>query len=277
MDNITVYCANKTLHHKLAIQLLFHGKEHCIAGHSWGPGLRDCYILHFIEGGTGIFYGENQNYRLTRGQGFLITPNTLVHYEADQNDPWQYSWIGFQGLQVKSILQAAGISEQNPIFQISDLVLIDELHENLIEAAKLKSYDLMLQSIIYRVFSALVEENMQQVKPLESNKASSTQYIQKAKEWIELNYSQKIVTSQIARHVGLNSSYLSRLFKMEYELSLKEYIMQYRINRAIELLKNEQLTISDVSRSVGYTDPFVFSKMFKKLTGKAPSELRAHQ
>lgn len=46
------------------------------------------------------------------------------------------------------------------------------------------------------------------------------------------------------------------------------------MNRAIELLRNPELTISDVSRSVGYTDPFLFSKMFKKVTGHSPRSSR---
>ena len=274
MSFITIYCKDATLHHQLAVQLLFHGREDCLPGHSWGPGLRDCYILHFIERGEGMLYGKEQNYKLERGQGFLITPNKVVHYKADEENPWSYCWIGFKGLQVKTILQAAGISEQQPIFNISNLSLIDELHEQFLHAAQLKSYDLMLQSIIYRVFSELVESNRAENQNHALLAPSTEQYLKQANDWIEHNYSQKFLTTQIAQHIGLNSSYLSRLFKAEYDLSLKEYITQYRVNRAMELLKNSQLTISEVSRSVGYTDSFVFSKMFKKHTGKSPSQYR---
>lgn len=272
MNTITIHCAGATHQHQLAIQLLFHGREDCEPGHFWGPGLRDSYILHIVQRGRGTFHGKDQSYTLSRGQGFLVMPDRIVHYEADQEDPWSYCWIGFQGLQVKTMLQAAHISEHKPVFNFHNEELIDHLHQNLVDASKLKGYDLMLQSIMYRVFSELVESSDNYSHQV--IQSTTEHYIEQAKEWINHNYSQKIMLSQVAQHVGLNSSYLSRLFKARYGLSLQEYIMTYRMNRAIELLNNTKLTISEVSRSVGYPDPFVFSKIFKKTTGKAPSVFR---
>ena len=274
MNTITIDCEDTTLHHKLAVQLLFHGKEECQPLHAWGPGVRTCYILHFINNGTGKFTIAGQTYQLSRGHGFLIPPHTLVHYEADQSDPWEYCWIGFQGLQVKTLLLRAGLSEKQPIFKFSDLELIDQLHTQLLTSSLSKAYDLLLQSIIYQVFAEIVEQRVHLPLAIENNKITVEHYLQKAKDYIEININQKFSTKNIGHHIGLNSSYLSRLFKLKYGVSLKTYILQYRITLAIELLNDEYLTISDIARSVGYTDLFVFSKTFKKITGQSPSDMR---
>ena len=81
--------------------------------------------------------------------------------------------------------------------------------------------------------------------------------------FIESNYSQKITIQDIAAFVGLDRTYLSSLFKAKYGSSLQSFLVEYRMKRATELLASPELSISDISRSVGYTDPFIFSKMFK--------------
>lgn len=99
-------------------------------------------------------------------------------------------------------------------------------------------------------------------------------YISKALQYIEMNYSRKLTVSMIADWVGLNRSYLNSIFKEELGKSLQQYLIEFRILKACELLESENLSIGDVSRSVGYTDQLLFSKVFKRLHGVTPSEYR---
>ena len=55
---------------------------------------------------------------------------------------------------------------------------------------------------------------------------------------------------------------------------LQQYVMEFRVLKACELLENEILTIGDVSRSVGYSDQLLFSKVFKRIRGVTPSEYK---
>lgn len=267
-----VQCERATVEHQLAVQLLFYGREHCKPSHAWGPGIRDCYILHFVLDGKGEFRNEHGSYALQPGQGFLITPHQRVHYVADEKQPWQYCWIGFTGLQVNSLLKRIGISNAKPVFKIDHYEVIDQLHNQLLETEHLYSYDFMLQSIIYRIFALLIDNcATSKVNAIPSTQAN---YIQLASRWIEHHYADKITVADVAQYVGLNSSYLSRLFKQQYNVSLQHYIVSFRMQRAVELLNIEALSISDVSRSVGYTDVFVFSKTFKKIMGVSPLHYR---
>ena len=73
--------------------LNFAGHEQCEPGHSFGPAIRPCYIIHFILSGKGKFFCDNVEYDLGANQAFLIEPTAMTFYQADFEDPWHYLWI----------------------------------------------------------------------------------------------------------------------------------------------------------------------------------------
>ncbi len=79
------------------IYTLFCGRQKCPSLYSFGPAVRECYLLHFCLDGCGDFYANDQHYHLEKGQGFLICPNELTFYQADEAHPWTYAWIGLSG------------------------------------------------------------------------------------------------------------------------------------------------------------------------------------
>lgn len=267
----------------MELSLMFFGKEACSPRHSWGPGLRDSYIIHYVHSGRGIFSIQDQTYHLQAGQGFLIPPDTLVYYCADEQSPWTYSWFGFRGLHTKSLLQRSHLSPAHPIFQIGmdnnegieykSATRFDTFYDELIRISKQRNQDVLSLSILYGLMAELIQyspEALTQSKP----SVSKETYVRQAIEFIEINYSQKISILDIAHFVGLDRTYLSGLFKVQFGISLQTFLLEYRMKRAAELLMNKELSVSDVSRSVGYIDPFLFSKMFKKVTGLSPRNSR---
>lgn len=92
------------------------GSEVCMPGHSFGPAIRDHYLIHCILNGEGTFTVGKRKYQLYQGEGFLIVPGVLTHYQADQANPWKYCWVGFNGTDAKSICSQCGISLENPTF-----------------------------------------------------------------------------------------------------------------------------------------------------------------
>lgn len=79
----------------------------------------------------------------------------------------------------------------------------------------------------------------------------------------------------LAERFGFNPSYLGQLFRKHTHLSLNQYIIQKRISVAANLIRNDaSLTVKDIAMAVGYDDPLYFSRIFKRHTGFAPTELR---
>lgn len=255
------------------LNLLFFGTEQCVARHAWGPGIRSSYILHYIHQGSGILRVNEVEYSLHAGQGFLIFPDTIMNYEADADDPWVYTWIGFRGMNAKSLMQRAQLTLDHPIYDSQGREWFQHFYQNLLANYNEPGEDMYAQGMLYQMVYELIACAPTATVPLRVA-PSRERYLQQAIEYIENSYSQKISILDIAHAVGLDRTYLSGLFKAELGVSLQTFLVQYRMKRALELLHHSQLSISDISRSVGYTDPFLFSKMFKKTIGHSPKQTR---
>ncbi|MFQ6110800.1 MAG: helix-turn-helix transcriptional regulator, partial [Nitrospinota bacterium] len=97
----------------------------------------------------------------------------------------------------------------------------------------------------------------------------------RAKEYIWANYSRKLSQDEVARVVGLSTSYLSRLFRREMGISFTEYLTSVRIAASKRLMETTDLPLLDIIHQVGYEDPSHFSKVFKRSEGLTPSGWRA--
>lgn len=104
--------------------------------------------------------------------------------------------------------------------------------------------------------------------------------IQKVVNHINLNLTQDLSLKRLSAEYSVNASYLSALFKKEMGVTLTDYISQQRIRRAITLLNSSNLQIQDVASESGIYDVNYFRKLFKKVTGKTPTEyakeIRSH-
>lgn len=96
----------------------------------------------------------------------------------------------------------------------------------------------------------------------------------KAKQYIEVNYSEKFSLKEIAKKLYVNPYYLHRTFKDTTSYTLLWYHNFVRIEMAKVMLKNTQLSISFIAFEVGYNSLSHFSRAFKKLIGCSPSVYR---
>lgn len=249
------------------------GAHQCPPGYICGPLVRDHYLIHYILSGKGTYQSGATTYHLDTGQGFLIFPDTVTVYQADAAEPWNYAWIGFHGLKVEHYLKLTNLSMKNPVFQTGNDPLIKKCFLEMLDTQKLqKGREVRLLGLLYIFFSQLIEMNGSQF--LNDTENPKEMYIKRYIEIVAKNYSRSVNIGQISQNIGINRRYLSSIFKEYINLSPKEFLINFRMNKACELMENKQLSVSDIARSVGYDDPLQFSKMFKKITGKSPKEYR---
>lgn len=98
--------------------------------------------------------------------------------------------------------------------------------------------------------------------------------IKKAVNYIHNNYDKKITLKKLAEEVYLNPSYLSVLFKKETGENFIDYLTNYRIEKAKELLGRINLKIYQIANKVGYNNRKYFTEIFKKKTGITPNKYR---
>jgi len=249
------------------------GEEDCAPGHYWGPAVRDHYLLHYVLDGKGVFETGGRRYELTKGQGFLIVPGTIAFYQADRLNPWSYCWIGFNGSLAGSLLHQAGLSMKSPILDFPEDRAVRDCIREMTESRRFgPAREYRLAGLLHMLLSEFIAAH----PPVEivRRDAWSEAYVEKVKDFIQLNYAQKITVEDIAAFAGLSRSYLCSLFRKSEGTSVQGYLVQYRMRKACELMGNPEFSIGDIARSVGYGDPLLFSKMFRKVMGVSPRQYR---
>ena len=254
------------------------GWEHCASGHSFGPTTRNHYLFHYVVNGKGTLWangpkGDSNIFNIGAGEGFMIFPGQITTYFADKDNPWEYTWIEFDGLKVNESLKLTSFTQETPIYKTCDKekakLLMNEMHyisHNGDESA----FNIM--GHLYMWLSYLIESSRRAGK-IHSERLSDF-YIKEAINFIEQRFNTNISVEEIAENCGINRSYLSKIFKNSMGKSPMEFLMTYRMSKACELLKVTDLSIADIGKAVGYDNPLHFSRAFKNSTGYSPRQWR---
>jgi len=262
---------NRDAIRNIDLDLFYCGTEACTPGHSFGPGFKDHHKIHYIHEGQGILRISGKTYKLGSHQAFLIYPNTLAYYKADENDPWRYSWVAFDGLSVNLYLDRIGFSPSNPVITYNNVEAIERDLAELLRSSEFDANrDVKLVGLLYVFISTLINE-----RDLSSPRKEVNDYISKAVRFIEKNYTQDLRVEQMADYICLERKYFSKMFKLQTGLSPKEFLIRFRMKKACALMKNPDIPIRQVSMSVGYADPLLFSHVFKTHNGCSPRDFKS--
>lgn len=248
-----------------------YGREECDAHHSFGPAVRDHFLLHFVTSGCGVFVSGGKEYYVGEGEGFLIFPGEVSYYEADESAPWCYSWIGFSG--GTKLMAELGLSVANPVFSFRDAASLTEIFAAM-ERADENRADGQLR-LVGNLFMLLAEITPQSTPAsAQTSLGAREDYVEHAIRYIQQNYALRLSVSSIASHLGIHRSYFSSIFKEHTHMSPQAFLLWVRMSKAKELLTDTALSVLSIAHSVGYEDALLFSRTFKKQTGLSPREYR---
>lgn len=227
----------------------------------------DHYIIHYIISGKGTYFIDGQALPVEEGQCFLIPPYKSVQYQADQEDPWSYYWVGFNGPKALELLQASDFDgeyvispdSQQLASYFSDLVALD-LNKNALK------YGLL--GYLYLIFSQFISTK-------EKDPSEHNHYYRQALDYIKEHYANPDLSVEaVARHVGLTRSYLYKVFQKTANSSISDTIQNLRLSKAVYLLEVSSQSINDIAGLVGFNSQAYFSKMFKSQFKVSPTDYR---
>lgn len=101
-----------------------------------------------------------------------------------------------------------------------------------------------------------------------------SEYTRKAIRYIQNNYKRDVSLNEVAEHIGVNSSYLSRLFKEDCGIGFVEYLNHIRVGYAKQLIENKELKLKDIAHEVGFNNYTYFFKVFKDVLNVTPVEYK---
>jgi len=212
-----------------------------------------------VLSGKGVYQAAEGSYAVTEGQMFVILPNEPAAYTADRQDPWHYRWVGFESaLDLTAALPSCVITEPQcaHIFH----ALMDSGH---IELGR----EWYICGKLYELLSLLGGEPR-------SGQSRPRYYVRMAQNYIEANYQQELRVEKLAENLNLDRAYFSKIFHRYTGKPPSRYVVDFRLDKAAELLARQGLTPGEAAQSVGYGDIFNFSRMFKRRFGVSPSAYR---
>lgn len=249
--------------------------------HFFGPHIRTHYLFHYVMTGCGTLVAADSNgidrtYHIHSGQGFLIVPGQVTTYTADEQHPWEYTWVEFNGLHVKEALMTAGLSIDNPVYRSSDPYYTNKMKDTMLYMAQhTEETTFNLISNLYLFLDCLTRSSASRTVPSTNNMRSH--YLARAFTFIHQNFQNDITVSDIAEFCKIHRNYLGKIFRDQLGTSPQEFLITYRMNKADRLLRTTKLSVKDIGNAVGYPDQLHFSRAFKNVYGLSPSQWRKNE
>jgi len=209
-------------------------------------------------------------YEMESGRFFHAGPSMTLDKEVVGESKWEFVLIHYQIPDNEKDLFPYALShyELEPGYspQINDM--LQKLCQTCTKPGSLEG--LRAKSLFFNV--------MDEVLTCSGNRRndSGRGLVEQAMEYMNNHYMEQLTMPKLAEQYGLGSKQFAYLFQKHARISPNEYLISQRINRAKELLCTTDFSISEISDCVGYSDPYYFSKLFKKRTGNSPSTLRIY-
>ncbi len=205
---------------------------------------KDCAYIP-VTFDSRLIYGFFQSTVNSKYVDPVIQDSMLPAICIDQSEPWHKPFREY-------LLRIIDLDEKKPDFYELDITICLQ-----------SMWRLLLEHITYEP---------------QASRENSLEYdrIKKILSYIEENYQNKITLNDIAGHIHLCESECTRLFKRHMNTTLFAFLQEYRIERSLEFLQDDQ-PVSAVADKVGFSDPNYYSKVFAKIKGCSPREYRNHR
>ncbi len=248
---------------------LQYGEQECDSGYGYGPCIRNFYFIHYVYSGRGYLITEGKRYEIGEGQYFLIYPGQMAYYEADKETPWEYRWLELSGAFCEKVLAAAGFRKEHPLVTDKEGT-VGAAMKYLTEAGDAE-FSLVMERL-WRIVSAMTAGKLEG-----TGERKGSEYVRKCEAYMRMNLHKRLRITELAEYVGIDRSYLSRIFKGQLGLSPQQFLLKLKMETAAQHLKDRERSVKEVALCVGYDDPLEFSKQFRRHFHASPSEWRRRQ
>lgn len=242
----------------------------------------DFFELSIILSGESYYTIDKKEYYISEPTILILNPGVEhMEYTKEEMENVQMH-IGLRNFQLTGF--------QNNYLPLQDAVIhlsknkkkfFETCYEIIQERREINpGYKLILKALIYKLLIYILREKETEIisSALSIDEQNKIQLIKEVKTFLETRYWQDVTLDQLAKDFSTSPSILSRDFKKYTGDSPINYLINFRLNKAKDLIQADQtMSIKEVSRSVGYEDSLYFSKLFKKHYGFSPTLFIKHQ
>lgn len=232
---------------------------------------KESYILFYTLRGAGMIEQDGNNVLLGPGQALLLNCRSPQSYcTAPKQTCWHHYWIHLDGAGVAA-MDALLYPEKKLVPVQLTGARMQELFESILTEIDRGTVDSMVQrGLVLHEMLALCAQSL-----LSEGEATSVrQVILHAAESLRKHYRQELSLADLIAEAHMSKSYFLRLFRRYMGTTPYNYLVNFRITQAKELLVLTDYTISEIAREVGFGDASNFSTRFSKATGQSPMQYR---
>ena len=230
------------------------------------------YVIGFVEDGTRRLSCRNREYSIEKGSIVLFNPGD--NHACVQSDDGTFDYRGFNIAKEVMLDLAEEFSGKRQLPGFSENIIYDDeaafylrrLHEMVMKG----NDDFGKEEILLLLISLLIQNYGQ---PFENCIPECSREIEKACEYMEQHFTERIYLDQICRYAGLSKSTLLRAFTKSKGITPYRYLETIRINEAKKLLAEEVPPV-EVAIRTGFSDQSHFTNYFNQFIGLAPSVYR---
>lgn len=229
-----------------------------------------------ITGGTCLYHIDLVDYAVQAGDLLLISPLLLHSITADPEEKavsetyvFHMNFLGgnsadvcsiryFKPIMDREIILPCLISKGHPVYP----ALLEIFHQtHILYEEKPTGYELALKALLLQIFSLLLPYSEKNTSP---DLGKTSEKLKQVLDYIELHYTEPLSISELAKLCHFSDYYFMRFFKKHMNMTCVEYIVNLRLEKAVELFKEGNTSILDISLSVGFHNLSYFHRAFKK-------------
>lgn len=231
-----------------------------------------CSELFYVTGGQGKFFLDGETYPVAENDLVIVNPHVEHTEISDSEVPLEYIILGVEGLELSSDEQDTSYCIIN-FHALKDTIrfyLQTMLHE--IEEKTL-GYETICQDLMDILIILLMRQTDYSVTLAPVRKKSS-QLCSSVRRYIDNHFKENITLDMLSSFSHVSKYYLVHAFSKEYGCSPMNYLTECRLEESKKMLKNDDYSLSLISRLIGFSSPSYFSQTFKKNIGMTPNEYR---
>jgi AraC-like DNA-binding protein len=253
------------------LKVVCGGREHCQPGYRIDRSNFPFYSIEFVASGRGAVVLDDKKNALFAGKVFSYGPG-IAHIITNETEmPLVKYFVDFTGPDASKMLRKFGPAPGNTT-QVSSPEVIIQIFEDLIKNGQnVSSYTPLLCTAILQQLIFKIAETSK----IENTRVTSAFYTyQKSREIIQKNCLTLRSLDMIAKECNIDNAYLCRLFKRFDNQSPYQCLMQMKMNLAAQRLQSPDSSVKEVAQEFGFSDPFNFSRVFKRIFGISPGTFK---
>jgi len=229
-------------------------------------------ILIYCVNGEGFVEINDEKHKITKNTLFIVPKGKPHNYGSTITDPWDIYWIHFNGELSDSYLQSKD-SITTIDLPLSSFSILINLFDNIFDAL-LMGYT--VNNIIYanQCFGYFLASAFYMPYNKYTHGDKSIKYIENSIIFMEKHIAKSLTLGDLANLNGLSKSHFNEVFKEKTGYSPIDFFIRLKIQKSCFQIDLTDLSISEIALNFGYSDSYYFSRIFKKIMGKCPSDYR---